>query len=393
MANQEQGTKNAAQRSTSTATQWHTHQMATSSGKTIKSTYRNYLLCVLYFVGIACLWVLIRFVGLSSVPAFESFDYDALNHGGLFARAVILGSLIGTVFFFLTRALDTPAIRRRPYGMMIIIYALSNIICVLLVLIALTIMDIIVIKKPFTVSTFEARMMNVNFVVILVYYTLCSFVFVSIREINRKFGPGNLRKLLAGTFYHPREIEIIVMFLDLKDSTTYAERLGHLEFGSLIQDCFIDMSVVTNFEAQFYQYVGDEAILLWDVSEGIENGNCLQAYFAFNHRLAERRDYYQSRYGLVPEFKAGVNIGLATVLEVGEIKREISYLGDVLNTAARIQGQCSVYGENLLISETLHDRFLSIPDHLDIDAIGMTELRGRTQAVKLHRVKEHTTTN
>jgi len=41
----------------------------------------------------------------------------------------------------------------------------------------------------------------------------------------------------------------------------------------------------------------------------------------------------------------------------------------------------------------LHDRFLSIPDHLDIDAIGMTELRGRTQAVKLHRVKEHTTTN
>ena len=275
--------------------------------------------------------------------------------------------------------------------MMIIIYALSNIICVLLVLIALTIMDIIVTNKPFTVSTFEARMMNVNFVVILVYYTLCSFAFVSIREINRKFGPGNLRKLLAGTFYHPREIEIIVMFLDLKDSTTYAERLGHLEFGSLIQDCFIDMSVVTNFEAQFYQYVGDEAILLWDVAEGIENGNCLQAYFAFSHRLAERRDYYQSRYGLVPEFKAGVNIGLATVLEVGEIKREISYLGDVLNTAARIQGQCNVHGESLLISETLHNRLSSVPDHLDIDAIGMTELRGRAEAVSIYRVRERHT--
>ena len=359
----------------------------------MKSSYRAYLLCVLYFVGAACLWVLIRFVGLSSVPAFATFDYDALNHSSLFARAVIIGCLIGTIFFFVSRGLDTPAIRRRPYGMMIIIYALSNIICVFLLLIVLTVIEIIMADKAFTVSAFESRLMNINFVVILVYYTLCSFAFVSLREINRKFGPGNLRKLIAGTFYHPREIEIIVMFLDLKDSTTYAERLGHLEFGSLIQDCFIDMSVVTNFEAQFYQYVGDESILLWDVADGIESGNCLQAYFAFSHRLAQRRDYYQSRYGLTPEFKAGVNIGLATVLEVGDIKREISYLGDVLNTAARIQGQCNVHGENLLISETLQNRILSIPDHLNIDAIGVTELRGRAEAVRIYRVRELTAAN
>ncbi len=39
---------------------------------------------------------------------------------------------------------------------------------------------------------------------------------------------------------------------------------------------------------------------------------------------------------------------VGTVLEVGEIKRDISYLGDVLNTAARIQGKCNDYGEDLL---------------------------------------------
>jgi adenylate cyclase len=49
------------------------------------------------------------------------------------------------------------------------------------------------------------------------------------------------------------------MFLDLKDSTTHAERLGHFQFGNLIQDCFIDMTVVSNFGAQFYQYIGDES--------------------------------------------------------------------------------------------------------------------------------------
>jgi adenylate cyclase len=365
--------------------------MAASSGKTMKSSYRGYLLCVLYFVGAACLWVLIRFVGLSSVPAFATLDVDALDHGALFGRAVAVGCVIGTIFYVVSRALDTPAVRQRPYGMLIIMHALSNIVCVTLVLILLTVIEIIVADTAFTWSVFQSRLVSVNFVVTLVYYTLLSFSFVIIKEIDRKFGPGNLRKLVSGTFYHPREIEIIVMFLDLKDSTTYAERLGHLKFGSLIQDCFIDMSVVTNFEAQFYQYVGDESILLWDVADGIENGNCLQAYFAFSHRLAERRDYYQSRYGLVPEFKAGVNIGLATVLEVGDIKREISYLGDVLNTAARIQDQCNVHGERLLISETLHNRLPSVPAHLDINAIGMTELRGRAKAVRLYRVREQPT--
>ncbi len=364
--------------------------MAASSGKTIRFSYRGYLLSVLYFVGAACLFVLIRFVGLSSVPvpAFTTLDYDAIDHGALFVRAVAVGCVIGTIFYVVSRALDTPAVRRRPYGMLIIIHALSNIICVALLLIGLTIVNVIVADKAFTLSAFQSRLVSTNFVVILVYYTLFSFAFIIIKEIDRKFGPGNLRKLVAGTFYHPREIEIIVMFLDLKDSTPHAERLGHLEFGSLIQDCFIDMSVVINFEAQFYQYVGDESILLWDVADGIEKANCLQAYFEFSRRLAERRDYYQSRYGLIPEFKAGVNIGLATVLEVGDIKREISYLGDVLNTAARIQGQCNVHGESLLISETLRNRLPSVPEDLDIDAIGMTELRGRAEAVKLYRVRE-----
>lgn len=354
----------------------------------MRFSYRGYCLSVLYFVGAACLFVLIRFVGLSSVPAFATLDYDSLNLTAFFGQAVAIGCVIGTIFYFFSRVLDTSAIRRRPYGILIIIQAFSNLICVALVLIGLTTFNIILEGHVFSVSAFKSRLISVNFVVILIYYTLVSFVFIMIKQIDQKFGPGNLRKIILGTFYHPREIEMIVMFLDLMDSTAHAERLGHLRFGSLIQDCFIDMSIVTNFGAQFYQYVGDESILLWEVADGIENGNCLQAYFAFSHQLEERKDYYQSQYGLSPQFKAGVNIGFATVLEVGEIKREISYLGDVLNTAARIQGQCNFYQENLLISEMLSNRLQSVPNHLEIGAIGITKLKGRTEAVRLYRVRE-----
>lgn len=331
---------------------------------------------------------MIRFVGLSTVPVFANFDYESINHGALFRRAVIVGGVIGTIFFFVSRALDTPCIRQRPYGVVIAVQTFISLINVTLVLIGLVIANGIASKEEFGFSDFKLRLMSANYGVILIYYTLISFVLIMAKQIDRKFGPGNLRKLVAGTFYHPREVESIFMFLDLKDSTAQAERLGHLQFGSLIQDCFIDMSVVSSFKAQFYQYIGDEAILHWDVADGIENANCLQAYFAFSHRLEERREYYQSRYGFNPQFKAGVNIGLATVLEVGEIKREIAYLGDILNTAARIQGQCNNFRENLLISESLRGRLSSVPDLLDIAAIGEVELRGRTEAVHLYSVRE-----
>ena len=70
------------------------------------------------------------------------------------------------------------------------------------------------------------------------------------------------------------------------------------------------------------------------------------------------------------------------MLEVGEIKREISYLGDVLNTAARIQGKCNDLGANLLVSETLLQRLEPIPADLNAESIGEVELRGREKHVR-----------
>ena len=113
----------------------------------------------------------------------------------------------------------------------------------------------------------------------------------------------------------------------------------------------------------------------------------MRAYFQFTDRLRHRADYYQRKYGITPEFKAGINLGQATVLEVGEIKREISYLGDVLNTAARIQGKCNDFGEELLISGILMDRLQAIPSDLEMREIGQVELRGREESVAIHSVR------
>jgi adenylate cyclase len=354
----------------------------------MKFSFKSYFFCLLGWQLANVLFVMIRFVGLSSVPVFQSFDYDSLDHKVLFLKSLVIAFFMGTLHYFAGLLMETSSIRRRPYGVMIALNLFVSVVCVFLVLVGLKSWELIGKNQEFTYAEFASRLFTINFVVLLTYNGVVSFAFIMIRQISMKFGPGNLRRLIMGTYYHPKSIEHIFMFLDLKDSTTHAERLGHLRFGGLIQDCFMDMSVVTEFGAEFYQYVGDESILYWNVNDGVKQANCLMAFYAFNRRLQERSQFYMSNYGIVPEFKAGVNIGHAVVLEVGEIKREIAYLGDVLNTAARIQGLCKVHSENLLMSENLFNRLYSIPENLDIAAVGPAELRGRSAPVLIYRVRE-----
>ena len=50
---------------------------------------------------------------------------------------------------------------------------------------------------------------------------------------------------------------------------------------------------------------------------------------------------------------------MVTVVEVGDIKREIVYHRDKLNTAARIQEICNEFDSNLLISYDLYNIFMN----------------------------------
>ena len=209
--------------------------------------------------------------------------------------------------------------------------------------------------EAFDVGTWLSRVASINLLVVLAYTGVVTVAFNFLKQVNRKFGPGNLLKMLRGQYHRPREERRIFMFLDLQSSTSHAESLGHVRYSQLIQDCFRDLAVVIEDRAEVYQYVGDEAVLCWEPTRGLENGRCLQSFYRFDQQIASRQSHYRERYGLVPAFKAGMNSGVVTVAEVGEIKREIAFHGDVLNTAARIQAKCNELERRLLISEYLKD--------------------------------------
>ncbi len=69
--------------------------------------------------------------------------------------------------------------------------------------------------------------------------------------------------------------------------------------------------------------------------------------------LRSKALWFKQNFGVVPTFKAGIHLGSVTTGEIGAIKKEILFSGDVLNATARIQELCNRYGPDLLLSEEM----------------------------------------
>ncbi|SFJ12995.1 adenylate/guanylate cyclase domain-containing protein [Olleya namhaensis] len=226
---------------------------------------------------------------------------------------------------------------------------------------------------------------NKVFWLVVGYFVICSLIFSFFKLAKENFGRGVFFNQLIGKYKKPREERRIFMFLDLQASTTIAEQLGHFKYSELIQECFYDLNhVLPNFDAEIYQYVGDEAVISWSFDKGIKDNNCVELFYKFQDRLLKKQKSYIKKFGLLPKFKAGLHGGKLIVTEVGSIKKEIAYHGDVINTSARIQGECNTYNQTLLISEILLQK-LKLHKY-KLESIGNIALKGKEQEVKLFSI-------
>jgi adenylate cyclase len=355
-----------------------------------KSYLINILNTTIFWFFAVLLYVLLRTVGIKEGGDFLKLEHD---HIRLDLITVLFGGItLGIAFGVLDILLDTEKIRTKSYGFIILVKSIFHVsILILVTYLIVVIVSLfeagVPLRQAYSFSLYKWTISE-DFLVALVYLWVVSMIISLIRQVKLKFGPGNLAKFMLGTYRHPRVEERIFMFLDMKSSTTHAERLGHIRYSQLIQDCFYDLTdVVIERKVEVYHYVGDEAILTWKVKEGLDDANCLKSFFDFEKVLHAKSNYYTKKYGFPPQFKAGVNIGLATIAEVGEIKREIHFHGDVLNTASRLQSECNHYNKRMLISEDLRMRFSNYPD-LNFDLIGDIFLKGKEKKSNIYGVEK-----
>ena len=205
-------------------------------------------------------------------------------------------------------------------------------------------------------------------------------------EISENMGHNIMINFLSGKYHRPTQENRIFMFLDMKSSTTIAEKLGHIRYFEFLKTYYNDLSdSIIQCEGEIYQYVGDEVIISWPLKKGITNHNCIRCFQSMKEALQKRSGFYLKTYGVHPSFKAGLHYGAVTTGEIGALKKEITFSGDTLNATARIQSLCNEYGVDMLLSEDLI-AILPSTSEFNFRSLGKSELRGRKENIELFTI-------
>lgn len=302
---------------------------------------------------------------VAPLPKYTIAEAVAINMGAALIGALLGGSLL--VFYVNVKFRD------KSYGYTILTVVLSFLVVVAIVNVVL---------RLFAVPSDPLRILKNCMIWGVVVGVTQLFL-----QINNKFGQGVFWNILRGKYNTPKEESRIFMFLDLNSSTTIAEKLGAKKYHAFLKDIFTDITnPILDNKGEIYQYVGDEVIVAWKYNDGIQNSKCVQCFFDIKYHLQQLNSKYIALYGLAPSFKAGIHCGKVVAGEVGIIKRDITYSGDVLNTTSRIQNMCKEFNEEVIVSGDLAAS-LRLAGNFAAQTLGSIKLKGKQQEMLLIALK------
>lgn len=234
----------------------------------------------------------------------------------------------------------------------------------------------------FVYDPWFARILVIAFVAVVFLQTVL--------QIVRIVGPRNLVNFVLGRYMRPVREDTVFMFLDLADSTPLSAKFGDIGVQRMITDFFFDITEpIIEHEGTVHRYVGDQVVVTWPLGDRTKNARCIECAFAIKDFVERRAIAYEAAFGTVPTFRIGLHGGPVVISQIGDQKQELSYFGDTVNTAARIEAQCKAIDEWLLISGEMLSR-IELPEGLMTRLAATVRLKGREGETDLHAVERVT---
>ena len=182
-----------------------------------------------------------------------------------------------------------------------------------------------------------------------------------------------------------QDLEVTVMFCDIRGFTTISERLEPQEIVSMLNRYFtrLEKPIVEN-GGIINKYIGDAIMAVF----GVPLQSKTHAYDAWKAAQGMRAELAAFNEELKNEGRNGIRFGIGlcsgTVLagNIGTSNRlEYTVIGDTVNTASRIESLCKTYQTDLLISEQTKEL---LPDDVTLTFIAESEIRGKEKKIKLY---------
>lgn len=215
------------------------------------------------------------------------------------------------------------------------------------------------------------------------------------RQLARLFGTYVPRELVAEMVREPDQYtmqadnrEMTVMFCDMRGFTALSETMEPLALQALLNRVFSRLTdVIRQQRGTVDKYMGDCVMAFWGAPQRTSAHARLAVSAAIGMATAVRKlNAEHGAQGLPPiQIGIGLNTGMMCVGDMGsDIRRSYTVIGDAVNLAARLEGLCSVYGVDMVISESTRAQ---TGGHFAWRELDRVMVKGRQQAVTVFTVK------
>ncbi len=198
--------------------------------------------------------------------------------------------------------------------------------------------------------------------------------------------PQRVAEKLAAGEVGQEELEVTVLFSDIRGFSTIAERLSAREIAEIVGRHFTAMAeIVVEHGGTIDKFQGDSVMVVFGAPDPLLDhaARALRCAIAMQARQAELNAEgwgTQAVDGL--HIGVGINSGLVIAGAVGGGGRlEYTVIGDAVNVAQRLQSEAEG-GEIVASASTI-----ASADDVDALPIGLRQVKGREEPVEVYRVR------
>ncbi|MEA2472542.1 MAG: adenylate cyclase [Thermoleophilaceae bacterium] len=187
------------------------------------------------------------------------------------------------------------------------------------------------------------------------------------------------RVLKEGELLEGEEVEISIVFVDIRDFTAFAERASARETVSYLNDFFgLAVPILTDHGGHANKFIGDGILGVFGAPERMRD----HADRAV-HASCDLARATSERYGDLLRIGIGINSGPVSAGTVGGGGRlEFTVIGDAVNVAARVERATRETGDTVLLTEA--SRCLLTDDRIEVEPRGELPLKGKSEPVALY---------
>jgi class 3 adenylate cyclase len=187
------------------------------------------------------------------------------------------------------------------------------------------------------------------------------------------------RVIAEGAALEGEEVEVSIVFVDIREFTAFAERSSAQEVVTQLNEFFeLVVPIIVEHGGHANKFIGDGLLGIFGTPNQLPDHADQAVEAAFEVARAVRGTFGERlRIGI------GINSGPVVAGAIGGGGRlEFTVIGDAVNTASRVQAATRVTGDQLLITEATH--CLLTRDHGGFEQRPAEELRGKTELVSLY---------